>query len=260
MAKVNGHAAGTPTWFDVTTSDFTKARAFYGGLFHWTFEVGPPESGGYTMCLLDGEPVAGMGAPMPGSPMPPAWMVYFSTDDADASATAIREYGGSVVMGPMDVMEEGRLLVASDPTGAVFGLWQPKRHQGSRRVDEHGAMAWCEVATRQATRARDFYTRTLSLESKRLDGGPDASFEYYVLSRDAKDHAGVMQMDAKWPEAVPAHWMAYFAVDDTDATCARATSLGGKVCVPAFDTPYGRIAVLEDPTGATFSVIRLAAR
>jgi predicted enzyme related to lactoylglutathione lyase len=50
----------------------------------------------------------------------------------------------------------------------------------------------------------------------------------------------------------PAHWSVTFAVDDADATAARATELGGKVLVPAFDAPWVRMTVLSDPQGATF--------
>ncbi len=61
-----------------------------------------------------------------------------------------------------------------------------------------------------------------------------------------------------WPPELPSHWMVYFAVEDTDAAATRSEGLGGKVVVPGFDTPAGRIAVLNDPVGAVFSIIRLA--
>lgn len=56
---------------------------------------------------------------------------------------------------------------------------------------------------------------------------------------------------------MPSGWTPYFAVDDADATVARAGELGGSVVAPAMDTPYGRMAVLVDPQGAAFAVIRL---
>jgi predicted enzyme related to lactoylglutathione lyase len=59
------------------------------------------------------------------------------------------------------------------------------------------------------------------------------------------------------PDDVPAHWMVYFAVDDVDATSARVKELGGEVVVGPDDIPkVGRFAVLRDPQGAHFSVIK----
>jgi predicted enzyme related to lactoylglutathione lyase len=55
---------------------------------------------------------------------------------------------------------------------------------------------------------------------------------------------------------VPNHWHVYFAVADADAAAAKAVELGGQVLVEPFDTPVGRIAVLMDPQGANFSVLK----
>ncbi|MBJ7522389.1 MAG: VOC family protein, partial [Solirubrobacteraceae bacterium] len=61
----------------------------------------------------------------------------------------------------------------------------------------------------------------------------------------------------RWPAEIPAHWMVYFAVENTDATVAHAKELGGTVSVEPFDLPVGRFAVLHDPHGALFSVIAM---
>ena len=82
--------------------------------------------------------------------------------------------------------------------------------------------------------------------------------EYYTLHRGPATVCGVMQMDAKFPKEVPAHWNTYFAVPDADAAAKKAAALGGKVMQSPFDTPHGRIAVLSDPFGASFCVVRMA--
>lgn len=253
MTKIDQHVAGTVSWVDLMTSNPEKARAFYTGLFGWTFDVGGPEMGGYSLGKLDGRQVGGIGSPPPNSPFPPAWSVYFATDDADATAAKVKEHGGTVVMGPMDVMEEGRLAFFADPTGAHFGVWQPKRHGGAQVIEEPGSTVWFEVNTRDAARARDFYCRVFALEPKKLEGGMPT--EYWTLHKGPKTVGGVLQMTKEW-EGVPPHWMAYFEVTDTDAAAKRVTELGGKVSVPPFDTPYGRISVVNDPTGAVFSIIK----
>ncbi len=257
MTTVDKHPAGSVGWFDLMTTDPEAARAFYGAFFGWTFDVGPVELGHYTMCKLGGRNAGGLGSAPPGVTMPPVWSVYFITEDLDNTLMRLRELVGNVVTPTMDIMEEGRMAVASDPTGAVFGIWQGKRHQGAQVIDEPGAMTWCEVNTRDGGKAAEFYAKVFDLEVKKLDA---PGMEYKTLHKGDKTVGGVLQMDQHWPESVPPHWMVYFAVASTDASCARVGELGGKVCVPAFDTPYGRIAVLEDPQGAVFSIVQPPAK
>jgi uncharacterized protein len=257
MTKIDSHVPGTVTWVDLMTTNPEAARTFYGELFGWKFEIGGPESGHYGMAKLDGRNAAGVGSQPPGVTFPPAWSVYFATPNLDDTITQVKNHGGTVVMGPMDVMEEGRLAFCVDPTGAHFGAWQGKRHTGAQVIDEPNAMCWYEVNTPDAPKARDFYCKVFGLEPTKLDmtGGPPT--DYWTLHKGPKTVAGVLQMTKEWA-GVPPHWMTYFAVADTDAACKRIAELGGKVSVPAFDTPYGRMSVVNDPTGAVFSVIKLA--
>lgn len=254
MTKLDKHVPGTVCWVDLMTTDAEKARAFYGSVFGWTFDVGGPEMGHYAMAQIDGRNVAGIGGQPPGSTFPPAWSVYFETADLDQSIEKAKGLGGAVVTGPMDVMDAGRLAYLVDSTGAHFGLWQSKSHTGAQIVDETHAMCWREVNTRDADKAVDFYCKLFGLEPKKLDMEQTA---YFTLHKGPTTVGGVMQMTKEW-EGVPPHWMNYFAVADTDATIAKITAVGGKVSVPPFDTPYGRMAVVNDPMGAAFSVIKLA--
>lgn len=253
MSKIDRHIPGTPSWGDLMTPDPEGARKFYGGLFGWTFAGGDDASMGfYAQCQIDGRNVAGMGKMPEGSPMPSAWSVYFDGVDADALAARIGENGGQVMMGPMDVMDFGRMLVAADPTGAVFGVWQGKSHTGAQLVDEPGSMCWHEVNTRDAVKAKDFYGKVFGLETRKLEA---PGVEYYTLHQGEKTAGGVLQMDAHWPAELPPHWMVYFAVADVEASAARIEALGGKVGVKPFDTPYGRMAVATDPWGAHFTIM-----
>ncbi|MES2523054.1 MAG: VOC family protein, partial [Gemmatimonadota bacterium] len=152
MPVVPSPTLGSPIWFDVMSADPDAGRKFYSALFGWTFEVGGPESGFYAMGRKGTLNVAGMGGMPPGAPMPSAWNVYFGVADADETARRITDAGGQVMLAPMDVMEFGRMAMCADPTGAMFGLWQPKIHTGSQLANEHGAMAWSEVNTRDIDR------------------------------------------------------------------------------------------------------------
>lgn len=248
------HPTGTPTWFDLTTGKPDEIKTFYGALFGWEFQDYGPEMGHYHRARKDDQEIAGMvpqSSQMAG--MPSAWSVYFASDDAHADAARIRELGGTVMVEPMQVMNLGHMLVAADPTGAVFGLWQPIDFHGFTVAGEHGAPAWQEVLTRDSGAARDFYTTLLRSNAQPMPGG----MTYYTLKQGSTETAGIMQMDDHWPASIPPHWMTYFAVDDMQQAVKVAGSNGGTVTVPPFDSPYGTVAVLADPDGATFSVIQL---
>lgn len=246
------HPRGTPCWLDLASPDVKKAAAFYARLFGWEYEVSGPEFGHYHMASVGGAAAAGLGQMQEGSGMPSAWTVYLAADDAAAMADRAVALGGTLMMGPMEVPGMGHLAIVGDPAGAAFGLWQPLAHPGFGVTHEHGAMGWCEVNVPDADGARRFYTELLGVDARPLES-EDMPTTYYVLSKDGQDVGGILQMTEEW-EGVPPHWMAYFEVDDCDATVRAAAESGGAVAVPPFDTEYGRIAVLNDPFGAVFSV------
>ena len=252
MTRTSKHEPGTVCWVDLMTTDAEAARTFYKALFDWTFAIGGPESGYYSMANLGDDHVAGLGQIPSGANMPSAWSVYFASTDLDATIARIKEHGGAVMMGPMDVMEEGRMGVFADPTGAVFGVWQPKRHIGAMRVDEPGAMVWREVMSPDAAKARDFYAKVFDLTTQKIEGG----MEYWTFHKDDQTVGGVMQMNDQMHDGMPPHWMTYFAVSDTDASAAKMTELGGKLYGGPFDSPYGRMAFGADPTGGAFAIIK----
>ena len=247
MPELTGYAAhGTPTWIDLGIPDHDRAMEFYGALFGWEFEVGPPETHGYTMCLLRGEPVAAIMK----HPDPDAtsfwWTVYFAADDCDETMKRVADAGGSAVMSPMDVMEAGRMAIATDPTGGRFGLWQGRAHSGARIVNEAGSLVWNELVTPDSAAALTFYEKVFGYG---LESVPDPDFDYTVLKVDGRPVGGLSPV----PEA-PASWAVYFEVEDADTTARRAAEAGGTAQAP-FDSPYGRVAVVTDPAGAEFRVI-----
>ncbi len=258
MTEMEAYPAGTPCWVDVSAVDAGVTQAFYGGLFGWSGEVDPrPEAAGYGMFRLRGLVVAGFMVASDEERLP-SWSTYIASDDIDSTAEAIVAAGGTVVAGPMDVLDEGRMLFASDPTGAVFGAWEARRHLGSRLANEPGSFSWTELTTPDVETTQAFYSAVFGWQPEVLgEGDADAPFEYRVQRLGGNMVAGIMEMDSSWGE-MPAHWMVYFAVEDADEAAERVEELGGTVCVEPFDTPYGRTAVIDDPSGATFSVIALA--
>src|SRR3954454_6409040 len=135
------YAPGTPSWVELSTPDVDASAAFYREVMGWNaIEPGPAEeTGGYRMFQHDGQSVAGlMGHMQEGQPT--AWATYVSVADADEIAGKVKAAGGSVVIEPMDVMDLGRMAFFADPTGAVFGVWQPKRFNGADLGNEPGSL------------------------------------------------------------------------------------------------------------------------
>jgi predicted enzyme related to lactoylglutathione lyase len=248
-------ADGTPCWVDVGVGDIAKACAFYAGLFGWDAQPGPPEAGGYAVCLKNGRAVAGIG-PKQGPPgMPSVWTTYLASSDAGETAGKIKAAGGQVLVEPMDVMDAGRMAVAADPAGAVFGVWQAGQHIGSGIANEPGSLCWNENLSRDFEGNKSFYRAVFGYEYGDMS---DAGFHYATLKLAGSEVGGIGELDDSFPADVPAQWNAYFAVDDTDAAIAKVTAAGGNVARPAWDTPYGRMAVVSDGQGAVFSLVSVA--
>ncbi len=257
MTVIETYVPGTFCWADLGTSDAAAAKRFYTGLFGWSLEDRPMGAdANYTMFSLSGNSVAALYQQEPTQPgVPPHWLSYISVDSADAAARRTRELGGSILMDAFDVFDVGRMALIQDPSGAVVALWEPKRHIGAGVVGEPGTLCWNELATTDTAAAGRFFEGLLGWRSepRQLGGVP-----YTMFMRDEATAGGMMQIGPDWGP-VPPHWLVYFAVTDCDESADRARVLGAKVKVPSSDIPgVGRFAVLEDPQGAVFAIIRLA--
>lgn len=250
------YPAGVPCWFDLTTPNVVEARNFYSALFGWEYDIAGEEFGFYSNALIGGKRVAGMGQPPPDTPAYPAWTVMLASDDLHGDVAKIKSLGGNVVVEPMEIPGQGHMVIANDSTGAVFGLWQSGSHFGAHITDEPGSMTWSEVNTRDAAKTLDFYTKIFGLSSQLVPTG----IVYHMLSHGDQNAHGILQMDENWDASIPSHWMVYFAVSDLEQSIAKATGAGGKILVPPFDSGYGRISVLSDPHGTTFSIVQLKQR
>ncbi|HUA42227.1 MAG TPA: VOC family protein [Streptosporangiaceae bacterium] len=244
--------AGTPCWIDIGVADMPKAKAFYSVLFGWQIIDGPPEAGGYSMCEIDGKQVAGIGPKMGPADMPTFWTTYIASDDADETAAKIKAAGGQLMAEPFDVMEAGRMFIAVDPGGAIFGVWQAGAHTGVGRANEPGTLIWSENMSRAYDANKDFYGAVFGYQFG--DIGAEG-MNYSTLDLDGHQVGGIGEIGADRPAEMPAYWGTYFAVADTDAAVAKAIELGGTLVAPAWDSPYGRMAVVSDDQGAMFAVM-----
>jgi predicted enzyme related to lactoylglutathione lyase len=246
--------AGTPCWVDVSVDDVPKAIAFYQALFGWDIQVGGPEVGGYSIAHLDNRIVAAVSPKYGPAEAPPAWTTYLATDDVDATADKIKGAGGQLLAGPMDVMSEGRMAIALDTAGAVFGLWQGGNTTGVGLADVPGTLSWNEQMSRDFHASKAFYQAVFGYEYQDMSA---EGFKYAALMVDAHEVGGLGEYPEGTPQETPAAWSVYFAVEDADAAVAKAAELGGTVVQPVRDSPYGRIGVVADNHGAVFSLIKL---
>ncbi|WP_227979137.1 VOC family protein [Nocardia spumae] len=244
---------GTPCWVDCSVDDPQAARDFYSSLLSWEILDSPPDAGGYLMAMRDGKPAAGIGPKMGAAPMPSVWTTYLAADDADAIAAAITAAGGTIFFPPTDVMDVGRMCVAADPTGAVFGVWQAKAHTGAGIYNEPGAYCWNELHTRDYATAQEFYRRVFGWTFDEIGDGEN--FVYSTFSRPDTDVLGGMMDASTVPGEAPPYWLTWFQVSGTDQSVARASELGATVLMPVNDTPFGRSAVIQAPQGEVFGLI-----
>jgi predicted enzyme related to lactoylglutathione lyase len=247
MADETAYPPGTPTWVDLSTTDVDAGRHFYEQLFGWTIdEPAGPEFGGYAMFRSSDKLVAGSGPVMQGAP--PAWTTYIRTADAAATAQKVRDAGGEVVVEPMEIPDAGTMVIAKDPTGAYFGVWQNGAHKGADLFNEPVALTWSELGTRDVAAAKRFYSAVFGWNPK----GDD----YVQWELNGKSIGGCMDLATVGvPAEVPANWLSYFAVANVDETAAKAAELGGSVTKAPSEIPdMGRFAVLADPQGAVFAV------
>jgi hypothetical protein len=248
MPEITEYAPGTPSWIDLGSPDIEGSKAFYTALFGWEAADQGPDAGGYQMFMLQGKPVAGLGPAQ--NPGPPYWTTYVTVADADATAGAVRDAGGTALLEPMDVLDAGRMAVFADPTGVPFSIWQAGAHIGSALVNEVGSLCWNELNSRDTATAAAFYGAVFGWEAKASDV---PGMDYTELLLDGKSIAGMIDMNGRVPEEIPPHWLVYLGVADVDATVAQATELGGTVFVPPTEIPtMGRFAVIGDPQGAFF--------
>jgi predicted enzyme related to lactoylglutathione lyase len=226
-------------------------QEFYGELFGWEFQPGPHQLGPYMRALLDGQEVAGIGQMPPDRHLPVAWTPYLASDDVDHTAETVRACGGTVGVGPLEAADAGRLVIASDPYGAVFGIWQAAAHLGTGITGVPGTPAWNELLTRDSASVAKFYQAVFGYEE---ETAVSADFDYVTLHVEGRPVAGIHGVGRALPRDRGAHWMTYFEVADVEEAVARIIELGGHLVKPSHDTPHGRVATVADPEGAVFSV------
>jgi predicted enzyme related to lactoylglutathione lyase len=244
---------GAPCWVELFTSDPDRTQAFYNELFGWTCETAGPEYGNYFIFSKDGVQVAGGMRNDGESGVPDHWTVYLASSNAAATADAAAAQGGAVILPAMPVGELGSMAVVADPGGDAIGIWQPGLHKGFGVFGEPGTPSWFELHTRKYDASVQFYRDVCKWDARPMSDAPE--FRYTTLNDGELQLAGVMDASV-FPDGAPTGWSIYFGTEDTDKSLARIVDLGGKIVLPAEDTPYGRLAQASDPTGSLFKLVQ----
>ena len=175
--------------------------------------------------------------------MPPAWTLYLASDDADATAKPITDAGGTMLLPPGDVGPLGRLCVAADPTGAVFGVWQAGGHIGAELHSEPGGLTWEDLRTPDPDYGQGLLHGGVRLRDARAgDGRPRTTPPSPCPATTAAPLGG---MGPCWrAEGTPPHWLSTSASPTPDAALAAAVAAGGTSA-----DARARLAVRDDGHG-----------
>lgn len=123
-------------------------------------------------------------------------------------------------------------------------------------IDKHppGAFCWIELATTDQSAAKNFYTSLFGWVVVDRPMGPNDLYSMFHLEGANTGAACTMRAEDR-SHGVPPHWMLYVASASADASVTRAAALGARILAPAFDVyDFGKMAVLQDPAGAYFSI------
>jgi len=272
MPERDGYIPGVPCWIDTSQPDPDAACDFYRGLFGWEFEDTMPQGspGKYFIGRIRGGDVAAVGSIPEGAPSAAMWNTYIWVASADEAVAKARAAGGGVVSAPFDVMDAGRMAVLTDPEGAAFCVWQPGNHKGAQVVNEHGSLNFNTLVTRNAEAAAAFYGAVFGWQMLTIPAGVMWTLPGYGDHLEEKtpglreqmtqmgapegfiDVVAALNPIADGDAETPAHWRVTFTVDDAAATAAKAFELGGEIVSGPVDAPWARLAVINDPQGATF--------
>jgi predicted enzyme related to lactoylglutathione lyase len=169
----------------------------------------------------------------------------------------VQAAGGNVIMPPFDVGDQGRMAVFQDPSGAFIAAWQRKA-MGGFHTHAPNTFGWAELNARGIDKAVPFYRAVFGWTDKRSEMG-EGQPPYIEFQLGGESIAGGMEMNPMVPAEVPSYWMVYFNVEDVDKSFKDATGAGGREVLAPQDFPGGRFAIVSDPHGAVFGLMKMQA-
>ena len=251
--RIDRWPTGAPCWADIMVSDLDRSQDFYARVLGWRFTPSDPQYGGYCNALVDGEPVAGMSPALPGMEDDPhAWAVYLASDDIRATGRAALAAGARQLFEPTPVGGFGAMGVWIDPTGAAFGVWQPREHTGFSVLGRHGAVAWCDLLTGDQRAAQRFYAEVFGYAYQDV-GTRHEAYAVFTVPGMERIAGGIGVPAADLPEAPPMWWVC-FEVDDADAAVERVVTAGGALLHDPEEFGSGELVLATGPDGERFAM------
>jgi hypothetical protein len=259
MTNIDKHPAGNFCWIELHTTDQNAAKSFYASLFGWAAHDNPmgPNDFYTEFKLQDREAAAGctLRPEERSQGMPPYWMIYIAVKNADDTVTKAKQLGGKALTAAFDVMDAGRMAIIQDPTGAIFCVWQANKNAGIGVSQVNGTLCWADLSTPDPKRAAEFYSGLFGWQAFAAPQDPSG----YLHIKNGEQHIGGIPPVAHRQPGTPAHWLAYFQVDDVDASANKAKEIGAKLhLAPMTMEGVGRFSVIADPQGAVFAIFKSA--
>jgi predicted enzyme related to lactoylglutathione lyase len=243
---------GRFNWHELLTTDPKAAHTFYEAVVGWG--TAPWGTDGYTMWMSGQTPVGGVmetPAEVKAMGVPPHWLTYISTPDADATARRAEQLGGKILKPAEVVPTVGRFLVIADPQGAVFCLYQPENDMAPDTLPVPGTWSWHELATTDREAAFKFYSSLFGwVKTGEFDMGEAGIYQMYGIGEVPM--GGIYNKTAEMPVS---NWLPYAMVMDADLATDAAKKQGATILFGPMEVPGGdRVAMMLDPQGAAFAV------
>ena len=239
---------GQLCWVDLASTAPEKVTDFYATLFGWEALPDADDSGGYTMFLIGGGPVAGL-VKTHAKGAPSSWNHYTRVNFAGEVPHHAARNGGAVIMEATDFGRTGQAAYVADPEGARVGAWEPGEHRGSVLADEPGVFCFSELATPDLESAQAFYAKLFPWSFYPREGQP------YVDVVASGESSFAMRRTEPGEKSA---WTIFFGVADLNESLKQVKALRGAVRRPAKDGPRGKTALITDPAGARFGLVEVA--
>lgn len=247
----NEQLVGKFVWFDLFTHDIQKTTSFYQGVFGWTFvDTAGPDNPVKTIRLAS-LPIANAVELTTGKDGGEStWLSYMSVPDADMAATLVKDLNGTLYKKTMDLPNRGRIVIAIDPEGAIFGMVSSPTGDPPDLSDRENNFIGAELWTSDTESAINLYKALAGYRLESVEVGNGGT--YNLLTRDTMPRAGVVKIP--WDDVKP-NWIPYIGVRDLALTIARVEKLGGSLLIkPPAGKFVNPLAIAADPTGAVFGI------
>jgi predicted enzyme related to lactoylglutathione lyase len=245
---------GKFVWFDLVTDDPAALRQFYAAVFGWQFRtVGKPPAS-YTLIENAGDSIGGMfyHERPAGASASARWLSLISVPDPAQSIRYVEQHGGKVIAPLTKIAGRGTHALLRDPQGAVFGVLKSASGDRPDTPVETGDFFWVDLLAADPAKATAFYGGLAGYETS--DTEVSGGVKRVMLSSGGYARAGIVPLP---PPVKQPGWLPYVLVDDVAATLDKAAAAGGSVVVkPRADLLDGNLAVIADPRGGIFGIVR----